>query len=98
MYHEQEIERLRTDAQLAGNDPRNVKQIFDDLTLCGGVALNHFDGVRRAVSIELSGTKQFGPSHYRVQRRSQLVRNSCEKLLLQPARLFRLLARLTLAL
>src|ERR1051325_1374104 len=53
--------------------------------------------MRRAVSIELAGTKQPGPSHHRIERRAQLVRNSRQKFFLQPARLFRLLARGTLA-
>ncbi len=43
--HEQQIYRLRADAQLSSHDTRHVQQIFDDLALRCRIPLNDFNGV-----------------------------------------------------
>src|ERR1051325_6285818 len=60
--------------ELAGDDARHVEQVFDQLYLRAGVALDGFEGAHGGRMIHVAPLQQVGPTEYGRERRPQLVR------------------------
>src|SRR5262249_8543620 len=74
----------------AGDDARNVEQVFDQARLRLRVALNDFQRALQLVRLHLGIAQEPGPPEDRVERRAQFMRDGGQKLVLKPVRLFRL--------
>src|SRR5262249_61915651 len=78
------IERFRLDSQLAAQNARGVKEVFDQLTLALGVA---FDGLKRALVDRVAGlprSQHLRPAEHGAQSRAQFVRDDAEKFVFRP--------------
>src|SRR6266496_2638630 len=83
-----DLRRLnRTDIklQLAGDDARNVHQVFDELSLRPGIALDGFDGASGFGLIKLARAQHLRPTEYRIERRANFMRDHGDKLVLGAA-------------
>ena len=85
-----EADRPHREAQLPGHDPGHVEDVGDELVLDLGVPVDRLDGPPRRLGIQLSRPEHVRPSHDRVERSPELVRERCEELVLEPVRLLRL--------
>ena len=84
-----DVERLHRDRHLAGDDSRDIEDVFNQPDLRLGVS---FDDLHRVggVLIELTHPEDPRPSKNSIQRRPQLVRQCAEKLILQAIGFLRL--------
>ena len=76
--------RIGSRCRQPGQRPRDVEEIGDDLRLRACVALDDFEGVRRASLRQQSAAEQRDPPEDGVERRPQLVGHHREELVLQP--------------
>jgi hypothetical protein len=84
-----QLDRGKLQRKLAGDDPRDVEQILDELHLDPRVALHGLQGALALLGRELAAAQEPHPSQHRVQRRAQLVRHGGDELVLEPARQLR---------
>ena len=91
---------LRVEPDLAGHDPVEVEQVFDQPHLRARVAVDHFDGALQLGRLQDIGLElqDLGPAQDRAERRPQLVRQRGEKLVLDARRPLRLHAGAALGL
>ena len=86
--HGGEIDRLHVQAQLAGDDPRDVEDVLDDLrqrlSRCARGSRARAPAWR--ASAKHAAAQHAGVAEDGVERRPQLVRQRAEKLVLQPVR------------
>ena len=66
------------------DDARNFENDIDELRLGPGIAIDNLDRVNNSILVEASAAQHVGPSHDRVQRRAQFMRNGSHKLVLDP--------------
>ncbi len=90
-----ELNGSRREAQLAGHDARDVEQIVDETGLMGRVALDRLERLGPRRRVELASHEEPRPAENRRQRRSKLVRERREELVLDAVGLAQL-ARLVI--
>src|SRR6188768_2457117 len=75
-----EVECANVEIQLAGVDPGEVEDVFDEPALCAGIAIDRVQTLaeRRLVAFE---PQQLNPSDDARERRTQFVRDRGEKLI-----------------
>ena len=84
LHDGRDVHGPQVELELAGDDPRHVEQLVDDLVLRGGVPDDGVDGAGRLVGRELAALEQVGPADDGGQRRPQLVRQGGQELVLHP--------------
>ena len=75
LHDGRDVDGPQIELQLAGDDPRHVEQLVDDLVLRGGVPDDGVHGARGLVGRELAAVEQVGPAR---RWRSSGVRSSWE--------------------
>ena len=90
--------RAQAHVELAGDDPRHVQDVGDELGLGPGVAIDGLDGTAGGGGIQARLAQDVRPGHDGIERRAQLVRQGGQELVLQPVGLLRLGPRDSLAL
>ena len=85
-----DVDILHVEAELAGDDARDVEQIFDHPALRCGVPLDRLERSRRPLGREDARAQHLRPAEHGVDRRPQLVGHGGEELVLRPVRLLRL--------
>jgi hypothetical protein len=86
--HFADVDRTHLEAELPGDDPRDVEQIFDQLRLYLGVPLDRLEGAGDVRVGQGAGAKDARPAEDGVERRAELVRQHGEEFVLQPVRFF----------
>ena len=81
-----QVRRAQLEPQLAGDDPRHVEDVGDQLLLQPRVALDRFERARGALGVQFADAQEARPSEHGVQRRTELVRQRREKIFLRPMR------------
>ena len=79
-----ERHELRRQLQRAAHDARHVEQVVDDLHLRRRVAVNRVERARNLSRLHVPVAQHRRPAENRVQRRSQLVRERRQELVLEP--------------
>ena len=87
---------LRNQTEFPRNNSRDIQDIFDELGLGRGVALNGFQTAGRRLRIARLIAQDAGPAENRTQRRTQFVRNRCQKLVLGSIGCFSIASRFLL--
>src|SRR5690606_17504419 len=77
-----EVEGPRLDRELAGHDARDVEELLDEAHLLPRVALDRLEAAAQGLRVEGAREKELRPAQDRLERRSQLVREHGEKLVL----------------
>ena len=83
---EPDLHGLEAELELAGDDPRHVEELVDDLVLRVGIPDDRLDGGGDLRVIELAALEQVSPPDDRGQWRPQLVRQGGQELVLHPPR------------
>ncbi len=78
-----EVQRLRLDRQLAGDDPRHVEDVFDQLGLQLRIAADDVDRMTHAIRRMDIAFQHVNPAEDGVERRAQFVGERGQKLILQ---------------
>ena len=78
------LDWLNVQPNLSRDDPGDVEHVFDDLRQGRRVALDRLDGFVLLVRCDDAGPQHAGVAEDRIQRRSQLVREAGEKVVLDP--------------
>src|ERR1051325_4107535 len=63
-YDRDQIDWSKMQLQLAGDNPRNVEDVFNDLFLRPRVPFNHLDRVNRAFIVETTGFQYSRPANH----------------------------------
>src|SRR5437773_4382237 len=95
--HGLQFGRLEIEIEIAGNDPRDIENIVNDLCLSLRITLDSFKGPSFLPSVKTLRVQHARPTKNRSQRRPQLVRHGGEKLIFQAIGFFCFGARLSLA-
>ena len=83
--HAAEIHLLHVQAELAGDDPRHIEHVLDDLRQHLGVALENLQGTRLPGGIREDAAAQHAcVAENRVQGRPQFMGQGAEELVLEP--------------
>src|SRR5205823_10129664 len=69
-----DVHRLELEAELAGDDARDVEQVVDQLRLQLGVAVDHLQRPLAGGHVEIRALQHAHPAQHRRERRAQLVR------------------------
>ena len=88
-----DVDEVDVQPQLTGDDPAHVQQIVDDLILRHGVAHDRVDSPGDFGRVQQAALQHARPSEDSGQRRAELMADRREKLVLEPGRLFRAVAR-----
>ena len=78
------LHRAHVQAQLAGDDARDVQQVLDELALRACVALDGLQRARRGGLVEPAAAQRDRPAEHGIERRAQLVGERGEELVLDP--------------
>ena len=87
-----QIHRADVEADLAGDNARDVQEVFDEPDLRHGVPFDGFQSFHHHGGIDVLVTQRARPAEHGVQRRAQLVRERREEFVLDPVRVLGLLA------
>ena len=89
LHHGREVHRPHVQAQLAGDDARDVEDVGDELALGARVAVDGLDGAQGGGGVELARAEHVRPAHHGVEGRAQLVGQGGQELVLGPVRRLR---------
>jgi len=78
--HAHELHGHDVEPHLAGDDPRDVEEVLDELRLHGRVALDGLERLRPARFGDGVAAEEASPPEHRVERRAQLVGDGGEEL------------------
>jgi len=95
--HPRQLHGLHVERELAGDETGYVEEIFDELRLVHGVALDGLERTLVALGGDGPATEQPRPAEHRVERVTELVADDREELVLRAIAPFGLLARRLLA-
>ena len=82
VHDSRDVHDADLEAELAGHDPRDVEEIVDQLRLHPGVANDDVEGAPRLLGGKIVGAQHAAPAEHRGERRSQLVRDNRQELVL----------------
>src|SRR5437868_853869 len=83
-YDRAEIDGPDIQPEFSRDNARSVQNILDELRLRLCIVLDYFKTARRGLLVGLSSPEYLRPAEYRIERRSKLVRNDGEELVLGP--------------
>ena len=81
-----EIDRPHVQAKLAGDDPRDIEDIADELFLELGISLDRLEDRGETLRANRSPSQHLRISQHRIERRAQLVGEGGQKFVLEPIR------------